>query len=108
MDDWESLRAPLDAVREGPADEERIKKAVDAAELVASAAGDTERPRTRPSGDEWRRTRHRTTMAVRSMKRSRTKTSGGAGTSDALPARRHRGSVSRARHARPVNTAGIL
>ena len=40
MDDWDSLRAPLDAVCEGPADEERIKRAVDAAELVASAAGE--------------------------------------------------------------------
>jgi hypothetical protein len=40
MDDWDSLRAPLDAVREGAAGEERIKRAVDAAELVASAAGE--------------------------------------------------------------------
>jgi hypothetical protein len=40
MDDWDSLRAPLDAVCEEPGDEERIRRAVDAAELVASAAGE--------------------------------------------------------------------
>ena len=40
MDDWDSLRAPLDAVCDEPRDEERIKRAVDAAELVASAAGE--------------------------------------------------------------------
>ena len=40
MDDWDSLRAPLDAVCDEPGDEERIKRAVDAAELVASAAGE--------------------------------------------------------------------
>jgi hypothetical protein len=40
MDDWDSLRAPLGAVCEGASDEERIRRAVDAAELVASAAGE--------------------------------------------------------------------
>jgi hypothetical protein len=40
MDDWETLRGPLDAVCEEPGDEERIRRAVDAAELVASAAGE--------------------------------------------------------------------
>jgi len=40
MDDWDALRAPLEEACEQPADEERIKRAVDAAELVASAAGE--------------------------------------------------------------------
>jgi hypothetical protein len=40
MDDWDSLREPLSAVCEQPEDEEAIKHAVDAAELVASAAGE--------------------------------------------------------------------
>ena len=40
MDDWDAVRAPLEAVAEDPTDEERIKRAVDAAELVASAAGE--------------------------------------------------------------------
>ena len=40
MDDWNTLRIPLVAVCEEPADELRIKRAVDAAELVASAAGE--------------------------------------------------------------------
>jgi hypothetical protein len=40
MDDWEGLREPLSAACEEPADEERVKRAVDAAELVASAAGE--------------------------------------------------------------------
>jgi hypothetical protein len=39
-DDWDSLRVPLEAACEQPDDEERIKRAVDAAELVASAAGE--------------------------------------------------------------------
>ena len=39
-DDWDAVRAPLEAAGEDPADEERIKRAVDAAELVASAAGE--------------------------------------------------------------------
>ena len=72
MDDWESLRAPLDAIREGPADEERIKKAVDAAELVASAAG--EPPNELPdAAREWVETHgvppdDLVDLAVRSMK----------------------------------------
>ena len=72
MDDWESLRAPLDAVREGPADEERITKAVDAAELVASAAG--EPPNELPdAAREWVETHgvppdDLVDLAVRSMK----------------------------------------
>ena len=40
MDDWETLRTPLEAACETPEDEEAIKRAVDAAELVASAAGE--------------------------------------------------------------------
>jgi hypothetical protein len=40
MDDWDSLRGPLQAAYEAPEDEEAIKHAVDAAELVASAAGE--------------------------------------------------------------------
>jgi hypothetical protein len=40
MNDWDILRAPLDAALEAPEDEEAIKHAVDAAELVASAAGE--------------------------------------------------------------------
>ena len=40
MDDWDSLRVPLEAACEEPTDEERIKRGVDAAELVASAAGE--------------------------------------------------------------------
>ncbi|MES1247718.1 MAG: hypothetical protein ABUS54_08600 [Actinomycetota bacterium] len=40
MDDWDGLREPLAAAYEEPEDEERIKRAVDAAELVASAAGE--------------------------------------------------------------------
>jgi len=72
MDDWESLRAPLDAVREGQADEESITKAVDAAELVASAAG--EPPAELPhAAREWVETHgvppdDLVELAVRSMK----------------------------------------
>jgi hypothetical protein len=40
MDDWDTLRAPLEAAYGAPEDEEAIKHAVDAAELVASAAGE--------------------------------------------------------------------
>jgi len=40
MDDWDAVRAPLEAAGDDPTDEERIKRAVDAAELVASAAGE--------------------------------------------------------------------
>jgi Domain of unknown function (DUF4259) len=40
MNDWYSLQVPLAAVCEEPADELRIKRAVDAAELVASASGE--------------------------------------------------------------------
>jgi hypothetical protein len=40
MDDWDTLRRPLEAALEAPEDEEAIKHAVDAAELVASAAGE--------------------------------------------------------------------
>ena len=40
MSDWDSLREPLAAACEAPEDEETIKQAVDAAELVASAAGE--------------------------------------------------------------------
>ena len=40
MDDWDALRAPLEAACERPRDEDAIKRAVDAAELVASTAGE--------------------------------------------------------------------
>ena len=40
MDDWDALRGPLEAACAAPEDEEAIKHAVDAAELVASAAGE--------------------------------------------------------------------
>ena len=40
MSDWDALRPPLEAALETPEDEEVIKHAVDAAEIVASAAGE--------------------------------------------------------------------
>jgi hypothetical protein len=40
MEDWDTLRPPLEAALETPEDEEAIKRAVDAAEIVASAAGE--------------------------------------------------------------------
>jgi hypothetical protein len=40
VNDWDSLREPLQAACATPDDEETIKRAVDAAELVASAAGE--------------------------------------------------------------------
>jgi hypothetical protein len=40
VNDWDSLREPLEAACATPGDEETIKRAVDAAELVASAAGE--------------------------------------------------------------------
>jgi hypothetical protein len=40
MDDWDGLRTPLEAACAEPEDEELVKRAVDAAELVASAAGE--------------------------------------------------------------------
>ncbi len=40
MDDWDSLRVPLEAACETPEDEDAIKRAVDAAELVVSASGE--------------------------------------------------------------------
>ena len=39
MNDWDTLREPLEAACAEPTDEERIKRAVDAAELVASGSG---------------------------------------------------------------------
>ena len=38
--DWDSLRTPLEAACASPDDEDSIKRAVDAAELVASTAGE--------------------------------------------------------------------
>ncbi len=38
--DWDSLRVPLEAACESPQDEDAVKRAVDAAELVASTAGE--------------------------------------------------------------------
>jgi hypothetical protein len=40
MDDWDTLRPPLEAALAAPEDEEAINRAVDAAEIVASAAGE--------------------------------------------------------------------
>jgi hypothetical protein len=40
MEDWSSLREPLQAACEEPGDEAAVKRAVDAAELVASGAGE--------------------------------------------------------------------
>ena len=40
MDDWDTLRGPLETVCEAPEDEEAIRRAIDAAERVASAAGE--------------------------------------------------------------------
>ena len=40
MNDWDSLRVPLEAACESPADEDTVRRAVDAAELVASTAGE--------------------------------------------------------------------
>jgi hypothetical protein len=52
MDDWDSLRLPLESALAMPADENAIKHAVDAAELVASASGEPpdELP---PAAREW-------------------------------------------------------
>ena len=73
MDDWDSLRTPLTAACETPDDEETIKRAVDAAELVASAAGEPpdELP---PDAHEWVETHgvppdDLVELACRSMKR---------------------------------------
>jgi hypothetical protein len=38
--DWEELRQPLSAACEEPGDEDLVKRAVDVAELIASAAGE--------------------------------------------------------------------
>jgi hypothetical protein len=73
MDDWDSLRTPLEAACETPEDEDAIKRAVDAAELVASAAGEPpdELP---PEARDWVE-RHGVPpddlveLAVRSMKK---------------------------------------
>jgi len=40
MDDWDTLRAPLEAACESPEDEDAIRRAIAAAERVASAAGE--------------------------------------------------------------------
>ena len=52
MDDWDSLRTPLETACESPQDEEAVQRAVDAAELVASTAGE---PPDELAGDarEW-------------------------------------------------------
>ena len=73
MDDWDSLRGPLQAACAEPQDEEAIKRAVDAAELVASTAG--EPPDELPAAArEWVETHgvppvDLVELAVRSMKR---------------------------------------
>ena len=40
MDDWDALRGPLEAACEEPEDEAAIRRAIEAAERVASAAGE--------------------------------------------------------------------
>jgi hypothetical protein len=52
MDDWDSLRLPLEGALATPDDENAIKHAVHAAELVASASGEPpdELP---PAAREW-------------------------------------------------------
>src|SRR3954471_7775193 len=40
IDDWDSLRVPLEAACETPTDKDAVRRAVDAAELVASTAGE--------------------------------------------------------------------
>jgi hypothetical protein len=72
MNDWDTLRVPLEAACEKPADEDAIKHAVDAAELVASASG--EPPDELPAAArEWVTTHgvppeDLVELAVRSMK----------------------------------------
>ncbi len=72
MSDWDALREPLAAACEAPEDEETIKHAVDAAELVASAAG--EPPDELPAGArDWVETHgvppdDLVELAVRAMK----------------------------------------
>ena len=72
MDDWDTLRPPLEAACETPDDEETIRRAVDAAELVASASG--EPPDELPDeAREWVETHgvppdDLVELAVRSMK----------------------------------------
>jgi hypothetical protein len=72
MNDWDSLRLPLEAACTAPDDEQAIKHAVDAAELVASAAGEPpdELP---PDAREWVETHgvppdELVDLAIRSMK----------------------------------------
>ena len=75
MDDWDAVRLPLEAAWKAPEDEEAIKRAVDAAELVASASG--EPPDELPDGArEWVETHgvppdDVVDLAVRSMKQVR-------------------------------------
>jgi len=72
-DDWDQLREPLAAACEQPEDEELVKRAVDAAELVASTAG--EPPDELPEqAREWVETRgippeDLVELACRAMKR---------------------------------------
>jgi len=74
MDDWDAVRAPLEAVVDDPTDEELIKRAVDAAELVASASG--EPPDELPAAArDWVETHgvppeELVELAVRTMKQS--------------------------------------
>jgi hypothetical protein len=52
MDDWDSLRVPLEGALATPEDENAIKHAVDAAELVASASGEPP-DELSPAAREW-------------------------------------------------------
>jgi hypothetical protein len=72
MNDWDSLKPPLEAAFAAPADEDAIKHAVDTAELIASAAGEPpdELP---PDAREWVETHgvppdDLVELAIRSMK----------------------------------------
>ena len=73
MDDWASLRTPLEAACETPSDENVVRRAVDAAELVASTAGEPPDELPQPAR-EWVGTHgvppdELVDLACRSMKR---------------------------------------
>jgi hypothetical protein len=73
MDDWDSLRVPLEAACETPTDEDAVRRAVDAAELVASTAGEPPDELPGPAR-EWVETHgvppdDLLELAVRSMKK---------------------------------------
>src|SRR6266516_1006234 len=92
MDDWDSLRSPLQEACESPQDEDAIKRAVDAAELVASTAG--EPPDELPDeAREWVET-HGVPLDEAGRRRERVVARAASGS--ALPPRRRRRSLKRA------------